>query len=800
MKQTIGHLRYIVAFFLGILWIGDAIAQSTTGVPVRIWEDAITSSGSYSYAQIQIYGTFLPTASNPTGNYNVLNTDANPSDEYLTSLGMVNVQPGAKYTVHINADNIDSGTVFVVPPGGYDVIMDGMYRNAEATPVAVFTIVPQFQGPPGAAGFASTISGEQVNWRLSLGFLRNGNDAGELRLADTGLESDWSALFTPATLSFATSSAEVYVYQPNNILRQIIANQVAVDIVSLNSTSYEIRCYNPDQIQSYVPCSFSGCPYVTYRIEKGTPDATAANDPTAVVLKITRETRNIVDPFQTNVPITRQDVMTLQRTGTSPNYLWTKNDWTLDGQTPLVSTTIQSGGTNTNRTESITVNGPGAAVAAKLTRAYTYYSNCGEVMTGETLGSASPRTATFNYNTSSSYPGNLGFVSSVNLPGGGWESYQYFDTGTSTSLNEGNLATSNRPYGAAPVTPTNSWSAGESEAYNYTTDPFGFNTRVASVIKYVNGTKVSQTSTEYDDTDGGANDGIVAVRSYTSAPPAQSYVTTMRYYSEDQYSEYVRSQPVSVVQPDGVMKTYTYEVGTWDGTSFAPATSGAYNGSRISEIIGVAASGGTQTLVNGRSVKNVTIRDIRALPIRTESYIWSSGAWQLTTWTNMVYNFAGLLTSRVSSNGATYSATWDGQLKTSETDESGTTLSYTYDTAGRVATITRAAAGNVPAMVTTNVYDALGNVVSQSIGPTGGEQLISSKTYDDAGRLTSETPAGLGSTSCSYDVANRIKTTTHPDGSTIVETNAIDGRLVSRGGSAVVAEFYSYGIEPTSNT
>ena len=58
--------------------------------------------------------------------------------------------------------------------------------------------------------------------------------------------------------------------------------------------------------------------------------------------------------------------------------------------------------------------------------------------------------------------------------------------------------------------------------------------------------------------------------------------------------------------------------------------------------------------------------------MRTESYVWKGSAWQLISWTNYTYNFAGLLVSRTSSNGATYTATIDGQLKTSETDEAGT--------------------------------------------------------------------------------------------------------------------------------
>jgi RHS repeat-associated protein len=793
------HFQLLAAWAASLLWFAPTTwAESTTGVPVRIWAVGTSNDLSSSpwYGSCHLWGTFVPASPGGSGYAESWQTTGSPYSQFTTNLGTVNVLPGARYIVYTSTACLASGNVFVVPPPGYDTIIEGMYRNAGPLVSALnFRIVPRFEGPPGAAGFASTISGGQVNWRMSLGFLRNGSEAGSLQLADPATASDLSNVFTPAALSYASPSPEVYVYQPNNILRQIIANQVAVDIVTLSSSSYEIRCYNPKQIQSYVPCTFSGQPFVTYRIERGTPDAARANDSTAVVIKLTRETRNITDTYQTNAPIARRDVMTLQRSGTWPNFLWIKNDWTLDGQTPLVRTTVQSSGTSQNRTESVTVGAATGPAIASLTRGYTLYPGCGEVLTSETLGTTNARTANFIYNTSTSSPGNLGYVSSVNAPGGAWERYDYYDASNSTSTAGGKVQTRYRPYVSTPATATGSMTGAEVTTYSYTEDPFGVRNRTTNVTTAVNGVTTAQTSLNYDNTDNGTNSGLVRVSQYNG-----SLVTIKRYFPEDCSDEYKRSQPVSIQQPNGVLTTFDYEVGRWDGTSFTVGSSGdtTNNASRITNTIGTAGTNGALTLVAGRSQKDVTIRDVRALPVRSESYVWDGANWQLTTWTNCVYNFSGLLLSRVSNNGATYTAVWDGEKKVSETNETGATLTYTYDAAGRVATTSRAAAGSIPATVTTFTYDALGNVVEQRVGASGGEQLVSTSTFDDATRPATVTPAGAGTTAYSYDVANRLRTITNPDGGTTIEASALDGRLVSKTGTAGVPEFYSYGVEGTT--
>jgi hypothetical protein len=57
-----------------------------------------------------------------------------------------------------------------------------------------------------------------------------------------------------------------------------------------------------------------------------------------------------------------------------------------------------------------------------------------------------------------------------------------------------------------------------------------------------------------------------------------------------------------------------------------------------------------------------TIRDSRALVVRTESKIWTGSTFQLVGFTDYFYDVTGRLLRRVGSNGATYSAVTAVQL------------------------------------------------------------------------------------------------------------------------------------------
>ena len=826
------------------------IEDPATGVPVKIWVTGTSSNstGAYSYnsqqttspliptatynqyllsvtrhgattrynyalppigyqgARIEISSTpaFLPwllpqsggTIATGSGAINSIAVAASGGQAMNLDLGTVNATPGATYTLNLTQTNVVGGTINVLPPPGYRVILGGMARSS--APLAsniVMRVVRAGDGPLGAAGFASTLRGSKIDWRLSLGGLRNGDSAGALQLTDSGQMASWSGLYTPAGLSYESASDEVYVYYASGALRQIIANQVAVDIVTLNSTSYQIKCYTPQQITSVVPCTFAGQPFVTYTVMKGTDSGD--NDTT---LKIIRETRNIVDPNATNAPVARKDWMKIKRSGSFPGFTWANTDWTLEGQSPITGTAFTATGTTTNgfvmnRVEPIGVGAPGSAPAMKLKREYALTA-VGEVLTAESLGSDPDLKTTFEYYMDATKPGSFGYVRTVSLPGGGWEGYEYYDPGTGVSYQGGRVQRRYRVYGNATPPVSFDPAVGEVTFYAYSMDPFGFYSRPAFSSTTINGVIVSRSQTTYVD----GTDGVVTATRRDYSADTTYLQTVTKFYSENTADALIRGKTISVQQPDGVMAKYTYEHGTWDGTTFTVGTISS-TGSRLSVITTTAAGD-----VAGRTTKNVTIRDERALVVRTESQVWTGTAWQTLSFVAQTFNPAGLPVTRTTSTGATYTVAYDGLLKTGETDDSGLTTNYVYDAAGRVwqnirrGATTGSGANTVTLadVITRFGYDQAGNVVEQRVGwtPTGNpEQLVSSTAYDDAGRLVSETPAGLGTTLHTYNVQNRTHTATRPDLSTVTETKYADGRLYSKTGTGIVAEFHVYGVE-----
>lgn len=890
-------------------------------------------------------------------------------DVPLGNSGLTHLEVGKSYTVNASSTNVAGATLNVGVPAGYEVVINGVRRRSLALTygAAVICILPRGDGPPGAAGFASSVSASSVDWRVSLGGLRNGSEAGSLRLVDSGvMTDDWATLATPAALNYEAVSDEVFVYREDNIIKQIIANQVALDVVALNGTSYEIKCYNPAQGTGTAPTTFGGEPFAVYRVTLGS---------TATSLNFTKETREITSLTATGVAIARTEVMSLKREGAWPHFQWTKDDWTLSGQNALSRVVVKgelkpvilaqptgkavvtgstatftvvasgvpspsyqwkkngnaitgnttatlatlqipnaqaadaaaytvtlsnaldtvtsmaanlavytapsgnylpiitqqpvsqsafagsslvlsvgfvanpvptfqwlkggtaiAGATNSSfalaplattdaanytvtltnsagavtsvaanlivtaaRSETVTVGAAvGGATSLALTRNYTN-GTAGEVLSSQDLGSTNPASISFAYYGDSAQSGSWGFTRSVTLPGGGWEAYDYYDNPTSSAPRIGQVSRRYRPFGAAPATATQTATQGEVTYFEYGADTFGYLTRPTLVRTTVNDTVVSQSTTTYSTATGPYSSVAMTVATQADLAAGTTVLTTVRTtYAENAGDAFIRGQPYSIKGPDGTTTTWSYERGTWNGTTFTPASATANGpGTGTASRIIVTANQNT-SLVDGKSTREASIRDERALVVRTESSVWKNGAWQLVGWTNTTYNLAGLPTARASSNGATYSATYSGLQKVSETDETGATTTYTYDVAGRVSVSTRSGVGAIASVATRFTYDAVGHVLSQEEGWGGSELLVSTKSFDTAGRVTAETTPGISATTHTYNVAARTHTTTRPDGATTIETAGLDGRPVSVTGTAVVAEHRTYGVDTST--
>ncbi len=191
----------------------------------------------------------------------------------------------------------------------------------------------------------------------------------------------------------------------------------------------------------------------------------------------------------------------------------------------------------------------------------------------------------------------------------------------------------------------------------------------------------------------------------------------------------------------------------------------------------------------------VAIRDRNALLRRTETHAWVGGSWQRIDSVTYGYDHANRLISRTFENGASASASYAGDFKTSETDEYGVQRTYTPDAAGRVEVETLVGSGSIPSLATKYEYNGINKVVKKTVGHNLSEKIIIEYEYDDAGRLKKEIQPGNLITEHEYTPSQRKQKITYPGGGTREETYYADGRLLSITGTAVIAEYHTHSID-----
>ncbi|HEY5551680.1 MAG TPA: hypothetical protein VIK52_07320, partial [Opitutaceae bacterium] len=782
--------------------------EAQLAIPVRIWGSAYGRAAYGEIFSVSAYGTgYVPVSpSDSTGA-----TFSEYADVFSWSMAKVwistpksttlRMQFGKEYLVSVDADGqvCDWLKLTVAAPEGYAAQIDGIHRpmlsvTGWSHQFRVRIVAKSFPSvgdslPVGGASSLSSGVGNPgsppgITWDAGLGALLNGEPAGSMRIVSHGYDNSWTPFFTPAGLYYQSASDEVQVYRVSNQIRQVVAPQAVVDVVTTTSTSYEIRYYNPaDASTSGWPRTFTGSPFTTYKVEQGA---------TSTALKITSTTS------------TRTAVTSLERSGSWPTFTWTTKEWNTGGQTQLTEQLRQNTTGSANRNEQVLVRVPGGATAVEAKNGYTFYG-WGEELTTQTLGTSNPLTTTYIYYDNSSDAANHRYVKSVVQPGGGWEAYEYWDP-TGNDGYTGRVKRTYRPWVSSPSTVTLNPALGEVTYFEYGVDPFGMYSRPTLVETKVNNVLTAKTTTSYTNVSGTTNGmNLVEAVNTNYAASASTLATTTRFYREDVAAAFFRGQVHSMASPGDIKVSYVRQRGTWNGSSFTKTGSdglGAGSASRIAVVTGTGSTGTLyQThdgydiedlrLVTNQSTMEVTVRDSRALIVRTETHVWSGSGWAEVGAVSYAYNTAALLTTRTTSNGSILEIGWTGELKTSETDEAGVVLNYTYDYAGRRKEVTK-----VSGPTTTFAYNAAGLVTSEVLSKSGETETITvSRAFDNAGRLTSETPPGLSATSLSYNPTARSSTSTAPDGGTSTETYLLDGRLEKTTGTAVVEQFFTYAVE-----
>lgn len=288
--------------------------------------------------------------------------------------------------------------------------------------------------------------------------------------------------------------------------------------------------------------------------------------------------------------------------------------------------------------------------------------------------------------------------------------------------------------------------------------------------------------------------------------------------------------------PGGEMDCYDYEFGQWNAATYTFATNGpvtndvrkiVYHTSATwtigfaepfddtsagGDLLAVGDSGAPMApgyLSPGQSTKDVTILQNGCVAARQTYAYTGSGGYALIKQVIYQRDCLGHATNIFLVDPLTaqtryiYKADWQGgntwpaDMKLSDTDESGTTTTYTYDSLKRVTARTKqgVSASGYPAqasIVTSYAYDAADRVLTNSIA-AGGVAVDTVSSYDLCGRLTSRTTPDQLTTSYTYSGGGRQTNITYSSDATMVTSNYLDRRLASITGSAVTNQYFTYG-------
>jgi RHS repeat-associated protein len=155
-----------------------------------------------------------------------------------------------------------------------------------------------------------------------------------------------------------------------------------------------------------------------------------------------------------------------------------------------------------------------------------------------------------------------------------------------------------------------------------------------------------------------------------------------------------------------------------------------------------------------------------------------NGSWVQKRSESFAYDNNGRLTVATHGNGTSVQYAYEAGELQSVQDENHTSPNtfYSYDAAGRIATVRQTLASASGGEVTTSyAYDRNGNLTSVT-DPNGN---VTSYLYDDFGQMLRQVSPVSGQTSYGYDAAGQLLATTDANGSTTTRTYDLLGRVLT---------------------
>ena len=401
-----------------------------------------------------------------------------------------------------------------------------------------------------------------------------------------------------------------------------------------------------------------------------------------------------------------------------------------------------------------------------------------------------------NLTTTTEYYGGGAFIGRIKsriYPDGSWVKYEY--DGLSRKIKEV------RPW-------LNSASdAPESEAlvitYDYTllgNDPGDdeYEQRPRTIIKTIEGQEVSRQYYEYVKSDldpDGVDDIVTETHKIATTPNAGFTAGSNRCTVTEIYLPGTGPESDKIKErtnPDGMKEYYAYDLGGYGPSDPYPGP-GTFTPGNGTDIRTTVTSGLVNSPIAGKTTRDVTIENALGEILARQTYVYDGSDYDLLTWTIFEYE-DGHLTKTIYSNGTSASATWDCCHKINETDIYGTFTDYTngYDDLGRLVQFVK------NGVTTAYTYDASGHRLSRTVSAAGVTPLVSSYTYDKAGRLEQAIDEAGLTTNYEYQAGGRITIVRKPPGDSAAPTEItetyLDGQVKSVTGTGVVDRYYHYDV------
>jgi hypothetical protein len=197
----IGFFSRAIRLGVALCGLGSSMAHANSsspgaGVAVRVWVTSSTTNEEGDSAELTLSGTFLPSV--PNGNDGVVSTFSRTEDafggiettlSYSSTKKYIRVEPWKEYTVDVYSSNCAGAQLSVAAPPGYRAIIDGKARTTaslESLSTVKFSIEQIGAAHADLGGMVSSVAANEIELRISLGNLVNGQSAGDLAIVDSG--------------------------------------------------------------------------------------------------------------------------------------------------------------------------------------------------------------------------------------------------------------------------------------------------------------------------------------------------------------------------------------------------------------------------------------------------------------------------------------------------------------------------------------------------------------------------------------------------------------------------------------